>query len=128
MSEASPRVIGRPFTKGNSGNPQGCPSSAKILEELRTSKGALAKECWEYAIEGMRKMDRDSPSWRYCHGWVSDHTMGKVTASVDIQGEIGVRRATIDWSLVPIDQRRQILAALHQAGALAPADADDAEH
>jgi hypothetical protein len=63
-------AIGRPFSKGVSGNPGGRPQIAKAIKAAGYDPDDLRREVIEQLVNGMRTLDpaskESAPSWKFC--------------------------------------------------------------
>ena len=111
-------AFGKPFQPGQSGNPGG---RAKGYE--RRIRELVAGETVEHKTRGtipafdaiiLQAIDDAVAGDRYAREFITDRLCGKAKQTVEIQGDSESAPA-IDWSKVPLDLRRQLLAALKES-------------
>lgn len=115
------------WAPGKSGNPGGRPSIATALRAAGTDTAKLTAELAEQLIACMRTVNKTEASWRFAVEQLANRLWGKPKESMDLNVSDATRTA-IDWSLVPIERRRELLAAAAAIGALEVEDAGDTEH
>lgn len=107
------RGPGRPFQKGQSGNPGGRPKAAAEIARLILEKTDNGERLVRYALEvvddvNMRALD--PKTWAYCHKWLSDRGLGKPPEDVTVH--IGGGGGEDD----PAESRRAIIDQLDPIG------------
>jgi hypothetical protein len=105
---ATPRGPGRPFAKGQSGNPAGRPRGIvrAIREQTRDGDDLVAfvVRVFRGEIEGVRLRDRLEAAT-----WLADRGFGKPTQGVELAGKDGD-------ALVPITLVQAVVADAERAG------------
>jgi hypothetical protein len=75
--------------KGQSGNPNGRPSTKKALEACGTTGAQLTAEAWQVLIDAMRSLnpgDKDeSASWRFAVQQILDRLQGKPKEAANVE-------------------------------------------
>lgn len=68
---------GKPFEGGKSGNPGGRPSFVKACQAAGIDTKKLSAELVEQLVDGMRKLNKTTASWRFCVEQLLHYRLGK---------------------------------------------------
>lgn len=112
-------ATGKPFEKGRSGNPGGRKRGIeKMFQELIGKLEFDDRKGFEALIARLAKIaftgaDRDSVA---AIKLMFERALGHPQQEVELTGEVSATTAgqVVEWSKVPIDLRRQLLAALRE--------------
>ncbi len=122
---------GKRFTKGVSGNPGGRVKGVErqLRELLGDDLPKIAMAMRDIALgkkpKGSKITIKAADTIKAAE-WVYDRCFGRPKQSIDLGGDLTVEpRSTVDWSHVPIERRRELLAAATELVALESAGAGD---
>ena len=111
---------GRQFQKGVSPNPGGKPSFVRSCEAAGFDVKKLRAELVARLVKATRKLDPSTASWRFAMEQLLAYALGKPVHQLQLRPDVETSpEAPIDWSAVPLDQRKRLLDALDEIDALA---------
>jgi hypothetical protein len=115
MADEPPKPIGRPFAKGQTGNPGGRTKAHRELARYIREKTMDGRSLADYCIGLVENPKTEPRVGMLAVEWLGDRGIGKSVLPIDlVVTDAPPPEAEIDWDAVPLEKRVRLLNAIKE--------------